>query len=89
MQHDIDALMLDPGGVFATPAELAACAELPRDFRIEALKRWAYDIREQRVAQDEGMPGSVDITLDQVFDALREMGAKIELKGGPPTEHDG
>lgn len=69
---DLDAALLDPQGVFHSPARLMA-TDLPAATKIELLKRWAYEVKELEVATDEGMPMSGEI--DQLRDVKLALGS--------------
>ena len=87
--EDVKNMLLDPANVFERPAEVVRCDELSHETKIDVLNRWAYDVRELRVAEDEGMQGRTPVTLEQILDALHELGAEVDLDHGPPTEHGG
>lgn len=89
MAVNVEEAMLDPSAAFTTPGEILTCRELTAEQKIEVLRRWAYDIRELRVAEGEGMQGRALVTLDEVLDALHALGAPIDLEHGPPTRHGG
>ncbi|WP_417616568.1 hypothetical protein [Parasphingorhabdus sp.] len=68
---DLDDALLDPEGAFQTPAKLMA-TRLPDAIKIELLKRWAYDEKEQEQATSEGMPESDE------DDQLQEINLSLE-----------
>ena len=66
-------VLRDPPSVFETPSDLLA-SDLSDPVKIEILKRWAYDARQQQRATGEGMPsGPVGDTLVDVENALRRI----------------
>ncbi len=81
---------IDPGSVFPSPEALAASEALPREVRVELLRRWAYDAREMLVAQEEAMaPGQETDLLERILGALVRLGAEPDLEHEPPTKHGG
>ena len=89
MPVDIGQVLLNPSGAFTAPDEIVHCQELTTAQEIEALHRRAYDIRELRVAEGEGMQGQMQVMLEQILRALHALDAAIDLEHGPPTEHGG
>lgn len=71
---DLERALVDPALVFREPEEVLQRADLTRAQKAMVLQRWAYDQRELKVAETEGMraQGEADI-LDRVLRALREL----------------
>ena len=69
------------------PRAVLARKDLGRDEKVELLRQWEQDLREQMVAEEENMPSSqpLEVTLDEVLNALRELGAGPGP--GAPTKH--
>jgi hypothetical protein len=65
-----------------SPSELLSRQDLTREQKIEALRQWELDLREQMVAEEENMPASepLGVTLDEVLEALRSLGAESEFR---------
>lgn len=82
----IQQALLHPASVFATPEEVAAAADIPQDLKIEILRRWEYDIREQEVAQEENMPGAPRMPLERVLRALLALGEEGEDRPAPTKQ---
>jgi hypothetical protein len=67
---------------FAQPQEIFSATDLSRHQKIELLRRWDQDLRQQMTASREGMPKPVDNlgpeTLQTVRAALRALGGPAE-----------
>jgi hypothetical protein len=89
-QQEIEKALLDPAQVFESPKALAGSASIDKDTRIEILRRWEYDAREIQVEEDEA-PNTTSTSnlLDEVLDALHQLGAHPKLDKGPPTKQGG
>lgn len=86
---DIEIALINPANVFHTPQELLEVEDLSREQKIEILRRWEYDVRELQVAEEENMPGRSPVALDEILQALRELGASIDTEHSPPTKQGG
>ena len=86
---DVEKALLDPGLVFKTPQELLANNELSREQKIEILRRWEYDVRQLQVAAEESMEGPQPVTLEDVLQALRAIGAAADPERSAPTKQGG
>lgn len=84
-----DAL-ISPSSVFSSPKDVLLNTELLREQKIEILKRWQSEIRVIEVAEDENMLGHnhLDI-LEEIYAALRTLGANIDTDHTPPTKEGG
>lgn len=69
------------GFELVSPRDLLARDDLSRDEKIEMLRQWELDLREEMVAEEENMPASAPsaTTLDEVLDALRALGAESQF----------
>lgn len=85
----IERAFIDPAAVFRSPRELLQSADLSRAQKVELLRRWEYDVRELQVAEEENMPGRMPVGLDEILEALRELGAELDPEHSPPTKHGG
>lgn len=67
--------LLDPSAVFHTPEKLLTDNEFTHDQKIQILKRWAYDIREVEVAQEENMAATQEcrVELRRVLKVLHQL----------------
>jgi hypothetical protein len=75
--------------VFKTPQELLENTELSREQKIEILRRWEYDVRQLQVAEEESMEGPQPVTLPDVLQALRAIGAATDPDRSAPTKQGG
>lgn len=87
---DLERALLDPAEVFDRPEAVLAQPGLADTQKIDILRRWEYDLLEQGVAAEEGMPGEGgNELLTRVLDALRSLGATGEAGPAAPTKHRG
>lgn len=78
--------LTDPAAVFTGPEDVLTDDQLTRVQKIEILRRWAYDMDEIAVAEDEGMDGDGPPLLRGVLLALQTLGAAINTEHTPPTD---
>ncbi len=86
---DIEAAKHNPAKIFKHPHDVIEDNSLPRNMKIEILKRWAYDEREISVAEEENMQSEDNrhgIILDEVLSALQELGVNSDQEKNPPTK---
>ena len=76
------------GFELVSPKNVLGREDLSRQEKIELLRQWELDLREGMVAEEENMPPSepLTVTLDEVLDALRTLGAESEPHS-VPTKH--
>lgn len=86
---DYDKAIIDPAAAFNHPKDVVGASSLSRDEKIRILRRWEYDARELNVAEEENMPGDSSPLLDDVLEALRELGYEPHLDEAPPTKQGG
>lgn len=85
---DLDAALLDPGSVFATPEDVLAQPGLSTAQRIEILRRWEYDAAESDVATEEGMPDGDNDLLRRIVLALETLAGGVDAeRTGPSKQH--
>lgn len=83
-----DAL-LDPTRIFTCPVDVLGASGISDALKVEILRRWEYDVREQEVAQEENMSGELRVTLSHVLEALSELGSSPDGAHSPPTKQGG
>ena len=86
---DIEKAILDPAAIFKNPQQVIDNHDLSRDQKIEVLRRWEYDVREIQVLDDESTTAKEThaVTLDSVLNALRSLGASIDVEHtAPPSK---
>lgn len=73
---DYARAMRDPKSCFAEPSNVLSDQSLTKDQKINILKQWEYDAREQSVAEEENMPTGPSDTfmISRIREALRELG---------------
>jgi len=88
---DIEKAILDPAAIFKNPQQVIDNDDLSRDQKIEVLRRWEYDVREIQVLDDESTTAKEThaVTLDSVLNALRSLGAAIDVEHTAPTKQGG
>lgn len=82
----IGKALLDPAQVFDAPADVLKAEDLTREQKIEILRRWEYDAREQQVATEENMPGENSDLLSLVLEALNSLGVYSEESDAPTKQ---
>lgn len=88
MNIDLEKAKIDPSAIFKTPNDVLKEASLARKDKIDILQRWAYDLREIAVAEEENMtgPGSdTEVVLEQIINCLLKLGV-TEQEDPPPTK---
>ena len=70
------------GFELASPKDVLGREDLSRDEKLELLHQWELDLREHMVAEEENMLATepVAVTLDEVLDALRALGAESRFQ---------
>jgi hypothetical protein len=88
---DVEKALLDPAAIFKHPQQVIDTNDLSRDQKIEVLRRWEYDVREIQVLDDESTTAKEThaVTLDSVLNALRSLGAPIDVEHTAPTKQGG
>ena len=79
----------DPSDVFETPEAILEDGELTIEQKIEVLRRWEYNISEEDVALEEGMPGDETGLLRRVMIALGALTGPIDVDHTPPSKQHG
>jgi hypothetical protein len=82
--------LTDPSRVFNTPQDVLLDNDLTRSQKIDILNRWASEIRDIEVAEEENMQGNnyLDI-LETILSSLRTLDATVDLEHTPPTKQGG
>ena len=88
-EEEITAALLDPSIVFSCPGDVVAARGLTDAQKVEILRRWEYDVREEEVAQEENMAGNLPVTLSHVLDALNRLGLPSGDEHHSPTKQGG
>jgi hypothetical protein len=83
------AALGDPTSVFSEPEAVLSRQDIPREMKIEILRRWEYDARELSVAENEGMGGGPPSLLRRVQAALRSIDSGPEQPQAAPTKEGG
>jgi hypothetical protein len=86
---DIEAARANPSAAFATPQQIVDCRDLSDSLKIELLRRWAYDLDEQSVATEEGMPGEGESPLMEIMNLLEGLAGDPSCGRASPTKHHG
>jgi hypothetical protein len=86
---EFEKALLNPNSVFKTPEEILNRNDLSRQQKVEILRRWEYDVRQLQVAEEESMAGPQLVTLDNILNALRALGAPVETDRSAPTKQGG
>jgi len=86
---DMEQALLDPGGAFGSPDAIVRNEALTREQKIELLRRWEYDARENAVALEEGMPGGESDLLRRIVLALDRLTGGIDTEQAGPAKAGG
>ena len=86
---DMEKALMDPGSVFATPEALLLHDGLSVQQKIEALRRWAFDIGEISVAVEEGMRNGDGDLLQRILLSLDQLAGGINMERLTPTKQHG
>jgi hypothetical protein len=81
--------LLDPQSVSETPQNVVHAPSLSTDRKIEILRRWEYNVSEEAVALEEGMPGEESGLLREILVAIGELGGSIDAERTGPTKQHG
>ncbi len=84
---DLDGALLDPAANFEGPDAVVENEILPLEYKVEILRRWAYDAIEMAVAEEEGMGGGEDVTIDVILAALHRLTGNHHSGYAGPTKH--
>jgi len=81
--------LADPSDVFDTPEDVLKAADLNKGQKIEILRRWEYNVSEEDVALEEGMPGDESGLLHRILVALGGLAGAIDVEHTPPSKQHG
>ncbi|WP_197945362.1 hypothetical protein [Oricola thermophila] len=81
--------LADPSDVFETPEAVLEADDLDREQKIEILRRWEYNVSEEDVALEEGMPGEESGLLRRILIALGTLVGPIDVSHTPPSKQHG
>jgi hypothetical protein len=81
--------LADPSDVFERPEAVLDAGDLSREQKIEILRRWEYNVSEEDVALEEGMPGDESGLLRRILVALGTLGGPIDVNRTPPSKQHG
>lgn len=81
--------MLDPASIFAHPEDVLIDTRLSEEQKIETLRRWEYNVSEEAVALEEGMPGHETGLLRRVLIALGKLTGPLDLENTSPSKQHG
>lgn len=79
----------NPEKVYKHPHDVLVDKSINRKDKIDILRRWEYDEREISVAEEENMQGSNGshiIVLEEISQALLDLGVDSDDEGRPPTK---
>lgn len=83
------AALSDPSDVFETPEAVLEDGDLTREQKVEILRRWEYNVSEEDVALEEGMPGDESGLLRRILVALGTLAGPIDVAHTPPSKQHG
>ena len=79
----------DPAAAFERPEDILVAENLTPEQKIEVLRRWEYNVSEEDVALEEGMPGDECGLLRQILLALGTLAGPIDVDHTPPSKEHG
>jgi hypothetical protein len=79
----------NPSDVFDTPEAVLEASDLTKEQKIETLRRWEYNVSEEDVALEEGMPGDETGILRRILIALGSLTGPIDVELTPPNKVHG
>ncbi|MBD3773129.1 MAG: hypothetical protein IE921_06065 [Rhodobacteraceae bacterium] len=88
-EEKIKTALVDPSAVFEHPVDVVTALGITDAVKIEILRRWEYDVREEEVAQGENMAGELPVMLSDVLDALHRLGAHADHGHSSPSKQSG
>lgn len=89
-KEQIARAMRDPAEVFSAPADVLSADGVSQKEKIDILRRWEYDAREELVADEEGFAGNAPgALLDDIVAALHSLGTGPDVEHSPPTKAGG
>lgn len=83
---DTDKALKDPASAFKKPEEILKHTTLTTEQKVNALRRWAYDVREKEVAEEESMTGGNGDLLQEIMIALDTLGYPPDDGHTAPTK---
>ncbi|WP_027853900.1 hypothetical protein [Marinobacterium litorale] len=81
-----DKAMLDPAKMYTAPVEILKDEALSQEQKLKLLRRWEFDEREESVAEEEAMGADRSSRLDEVLEALRQLGAQPHEQAAPTKQ---
>jgi hypothetical protein len=81
--------LANPADAFETPEAVLETDDLSREEKIEILRRWEYNVSEEDVALEEGMPGDESGLLRRILIALGSLAGPIDVEHTPPSKQHG
>jgi hypothetical protein len=88
-KRELERALLDPQSIFESPQDVVHAPSLSTDRKIEILRRWEYNVSEEAVALEEGMPGEESGLLREILVAIGELGGAIDAERTGPTKQHG
>jgi len=90
MPIELNNVLRNPASVFTSPEEVLSSTKYSIDEKIEILRRWEYEARENSVASEEGMVGANgDDLLQRIEIALISIVGDFDTNHSPPTKQGG
>lgn len=89
MPVDFDMAVQDPASAFTQPEDVLQDEALTREQKVEILRRWEYNVCEEAVALEEGMPGDETDLLRRILIALGAVAGPIDMDLTAPIKQHG
>ncbi|GEO87495.1 hypothetical protein GCM10007920_38540 [Ciceribacter naphthalenivorans] len=89
MPVEFDKTIQGPASVFTQPEDVLRDESLSREQKVEILRRWEYNVSEEAVALEEGMPGDETDLLRRILIALGAVAGSIDMDLTAPIKQHG
>ncbi len=86
---EFEGALLDPAGAFASPEAVLERSDLTTDQKLEVLKRWHFNVAEEQVALEEGMPGEDSELTRRILVAIGRLAGPLDVEHTGPSKNHG
>lgn len=86
---EFEGALLNPAGVFASPEAVLERGDLTTDQKLEVLRRWHFNVAEEEVALEEGMPGEESDLTRRILMAIGKLAGPLDVEHTGPSKNHG
>lgn len=84
----LEHALLDPASAFDSPETVIARDDLTTNQKLEILQRWQFNVAEEEVALEEGMPGEESDLTRRILMAISAIAGPLDVEHtGPSKNH--